>query len=179
MTKEKGLAAKPRPSPLLGTCGSHHSSGFDRRRLPDPLPYYTDRAGLAFRERRGTWRTTRCEFHGGSDSMRVNIETGAFVCMAGCGARGGDVLAYHQASTGMDFIAAAKDLGAWVGGEHVAHHRPTPLPARAALEVLSAEINLTAIAAANLAQGVHLSDSDRARLMQAAGRILSISEMFT
>lgn len=68
--------------------------------LPSPEAYYT-RQGLAFKERRGKWRTTRCEFHGGSDSMRVNLETGAFVCMAGCGARGGDRLPHGPSWPGL------------------------------------------------------------------------------
>lgn len=38
----------------------------------------------------------------------------AFACMAGCGARGGDVLAFHMATTGDEFIEAAKALGCWI-----------------------------------------------------------------
>ena len=68
----------------------------DRTRLPDPLGYY-EAQGLTFRERRGKWRTAGCPFHGSSDSLRVNTESGAFICMAGCGARGGDVLAFRSA----------------------------------------------------------------------------------
>ena len=64
---------------------------FDRTRLPEPVGYY-ESTGLAFKERKGKWRTTACNFHGGTDSLRINTDSGAFVCMAGCGARGGDVL---------------------------------------------------------------------------------------
>ena len=53
---------------------------FDRERLPDALSYY-ESVGLTFRERKGKWRTTRCDFHQGSDSMRVNVQTGAWCCM--------------------------------------------------------------------------------------------------
>ena len=64
--------------------------GFDRRNLPDAVGYY-ESEGLKLTGR-GKWRTTECKFHGGSNSMRVNVATGAFRCM-NCGARGGDVLA--------------------------------------------------------------------------------------
>ena len=86
--------------------------GFNRDALPEPLGYF-EAQGLQFRERRGRWRTTRCDFHGGSDSLRVNVQTGAFVCMS-CGASGGDVLAFEMQLTGTDFVSAAKTLGAWI-----------------------------------------------------------------
>ena len=152
--------------------------GFDRARLPDPTDYYTGTAGLIFRERKGKWRTTECRFHGGRDSMRINTSTGAFCCMAGCGARGGDVLAYHMAERGLSFTDAAKALGAWVDDGRAAPTRPAPLPARDALQLLAAESNLIAVAAANLAHGVALAHVDLARLLQAAGRITRIAEVF-
>ena len=150
---------------------------FDRNRLPDPLSYY-EAHGLEFRERKGKWRTTRCEFHNGTDSMRVNSDSGAFVCMAGCGARGGDVLAYHMAAQGLDFITAAKELNCWTDDGNAAPARPTPLPARDALMVLAAEANFVAVAAANLAHGVALSQVDLSRLLLASGRVSRIAEVF-
>lgn len=150
---------------------------FDRTRLPDPVSYYEGQ-GLQFKERRGKWRTTACNFHGGTDSMRVNTSTGAFVCMAGCGARGGDVLAYHMAYAGLNFTAAAKELGVWVEDGNPAPARPTPLPARDALAVLAVEANLVAVAAANVGHGVALSQVDLHRLLQAAGRVQRIVEVF-
>ncbi len=33
---------------------------------------------------RGNRKTSECRFHGGSDSTRINTDTGAVVCMAGC-----------------------------------------------------------------------------------------------
>lgn len=141
--------------------------------LPSPKAYYT-RQGLAFKERRGKWRTTRCEFHGGSDSMRVNLKTGAFVCMAGCGARGGDVIAYHMAAHGLDFVRAAKDLGAWTSGRPA---RPAPFTAQQGLEVLADEALLIAILASDMAQGQPLAPPDLQRLMQAVGRIRYVAEV--
>lgn len=144
---------------------------FERDRLPDPVNYY-EAAGLKLTGPRSSkWRTTECKFHGGGDSMRVNVATGAFRCM-NCGARGGDVLAYHMAESGLEFVEAAKALGAWVeDGKPPKPHKPTALSPRAALEVLGFEATLVAVAAGNLAQGLMLSDADRKRLMICAGRI--------
>jgi len=149
--------------------------GFDRSRLPDPVSYY-ESVGLVL-QGRGKWRTAPCSFHGGSDSLRINVETGAFVCMAGCGARGGDVLAYHRALTGKSFVEAAKDLGAWVGGDAPAHARPAPFPARDALELLAREATLVAIAALNMGRGESLSEHDKQRLLQAAARVSTVAEV--
>ena len=150
---------------------------FDRRNFPDPVGFYEER-GLVLTGR-GKWRTTSCAFHGGSDSMRVNTATGAFVCMAGCGARGGDVLAYHMADTGTEFVEAAKALGCWVDdGRPATQHKPSPLTPRQALEVIAHEAMLVAVAAGNVAHGVILSDDDRKRVLQSAGRISRLVEVF-
>jgi len=150
---------------------------FDRKNLPDPTCYY-ESEDLRLTGR-GKWRTTACGFHGGSDSMRINTETGAFVCMAGCGAKGGDVLAHHMAAHGLEFIAAAKALGAWVDdSQPVRKHKPTPLPPRAALEVLGFESLVVAVAAGNLARGLTLTEADRERVATAASRIGRLVEVF-
>ena len=149
---------------------------FDRRNLPDPISYY-ESEGLKLTSR-GKWRTTECKFHGGSDSMRINLATGAWVCMS-CGARGGDVLAYHMAQHGLEFVEAAKALGAWVDdGRPATQHKPTPLSPRQALEVLAVEANLVAIAAGNVAHGVVLSQVDLSRVLTASGRITRLVEVF-
>jgi len=151
--------------------------GFDRRNLPDAVGYY-ESEGLKLTGR-GKWRTTECKFHGGSDSMRINTDSGAFACMAGCGARGGDVLAYHMAQHGLAFVEAAKALGAWIDdGRPATLHKPTPLSPRQALEVLAVEANLVAIAAANVAHGVVLSRVDLSRVLTASGRITRLVEVF-
>ena len=150
---------------------------FDRRNLPDPISYY-ESEGLKLTPR-GKWRTTECKFHGGSDSMRINTETGAFACMAGCGARGGDVLAFHMATTGDEFIEAAKALGCWVDdGRPATQHKPAALSPRQALELLAIEAMLVAVAAGNVAHGVVLSEADRRRVLQSAGRIENIVRAF-
>ena len=85
---------------------------FDRRLLPTPAAYYAGEGVKLLG--RGTWRDAICPFHQDtSPSLRVRIETGAFRCMA-CGARGGDVLAFHMRRHALRFIDATKALGAWV-----------------------------------------------------------------
>ena len=144
---------------------------FVRENLPEPLHYYELQGLMLAGPRSSKWKTTRCEFHGGSDSMRIHVERGAFVCMS-CGAKGGDILAYHQAAHGVDFVEAAKALGAWVDdGKPQAPRRPTPLPAAMAVNVLQFEASLAAVAACNIAHGVTLTKQDRKRLLKASGRI--------
>ena len=110
----------------------------DRDALPEPLSYF-EAQGLQFRERRGKWRTTRCDFHGGSDSMRVHMETGAFRCM-NCGVRGGDVLTYAMKAHGWDFMEAARKLGATVdSGPGDPAPRKTTLSPAAALRLVQSE----------------------------------------
>lgn len=153
----------------------------DKSQLPDPASYYEAQGLRLIGPQRAKWKTTRCEFHDGSDSMRINTHSGAFICMAGCGAKGGDVLAYHMAAHGLTFVEACKDLGAWIddGKAPAAAPRPTPLPARDALQLLATEARIVAMAASNIAYGTNLSDNDCARLRQSAHRITAISEMFT
>lgn len=148
---------------------------FKREAIPEPLAYYEGQGLALIGPRSSKWKTARCEFHGGSDSMRIHIERGAFVCMS-CGAKGGDILAYHQAAHGLDFVEAAKALGAWQDdGKPHAPRRPAPLPPGLAINVLGFESNLAAIAACNVANGVQLTEQDKARLLQAAGRINQIA----
>ena len=167
----------PAPFEPQGCSSVVRGGGFDRRALPDPVSFF-EAEGLKLTGR-GKWRTTECKFHGGSDSMRVNTESGAFACMAGCGARGGDVLAYHMAQHGLEFVEAAKALGCWVDdGRPPPQHKPSPLTPRQALEVVAVECNFVAVAAANLAHGVVLSQLDLHRLLIASGRIGRIAEVF-
>jgi hypothetical protein len=148
---------------------------FDRDRLPDALDYFAHE-GLKL-SARGKWRTANCVFHGGSDSMRINSQTGGWVCMS-CGESGGDVLAYRMAAHGEDFITAAKALGAWVDDGKPAPTRPTPIPPRDAIQLLARECNLIAVAAANVAHGVNLTKEDLERVLQAAGRVNTVAEVF-
>lgn len=150
---------------------------FVRDQLPDAASYFGDRLGWPL-EGRGRWRTTGCPIHGGN-ALRVHMDSGGFVCMAGCDFRGGDVVAAQMLLTGCDFVTACKELGAWVDdGRPEPATRPAPLTARQALLVLQAEANLAAIAAGNVARGVALTDVDLSRLMTASRRITRLVEVF-
>lgn len=151
---------------------------FNRDRLPDPVTYFESKGLKLLGPRNSKWKTTACTFHGGRDSMRVNTATGAFRCM-NCGTSGGDVLAYHCAAHELEFVEAAKALGAWSDdGKPQRLQRPTTLPPRAALEVLGFESTVVAVAAGNLANGTALTDADRVRLFLCASRINRIVEDF-
>jgi DNA primase len=142
---------------------------FDRQALPEPNSYF-ENTGLIL-QGRGTWRTTTCNFHGGRTTMRVNIKSGAWVCMS-CGQKGGDVLAYEMEVTGADFVDAARALGAWIDDDRTsAPATPKPFSTREALSVLAGEANLAAIAASNVAYGTQLTPDDLGRLQIAAQRI--------
>lgn len=151
---------------------------FDRTQLPDAVSYFESHGLTLNGPPSSKWKTTACNFHGGSDSMRVNVTNGAWVCMS-CGEKGGDVLAYEIKVSGCDFVDAVKTLGCWVDdGRLPVVSKPTPLSPRQALSVMAYESTLIALAAGNLANGVKLDDADRARLLVAANRINRLVEAF-
>ncbi len=87
---------------------------FVRSLLPSATEYY-ENEGIKLKGD-GAWRDAICPFHPDTKpSLRINVEKGAYRCMA-CGAYGGDVLAFYQHRHGLNFIEACKQLGAWVEG---------------------------------------------------------------
>lgn len=149
---------------------------FRRELLPSPTAYFQER-GVKLTGK-GKWRTAACPFHGGSDSLRINVATGGYVCM-NCGAKGGDLLAYHQAAHGLEFVDAAKSLGAWDGRDDKQYQRAASrLSARSALEVLAFEATIVSVCAANVARGHPLSKADLSRMLAATARITHIAEAF-
>lgn len=84
---------------------------FDLTKIPSPAEYFS---GMDYQFKgHGTWRKTICPFHEDSrPSLVVNMDKGAFKCFA-CGAKGGDVIAFHQLLHKMSFVDACKDLEAW------------------------------------------------------------------
>lgn len=147
---------------------------FDKDSLPDPQDYYENTAALKL-SGRGAWRTTSCEFHGGGDSMRINLKSGGFMCM-NCQAKGGDVLAYEMKSSGIEFLDAAKALGAWTDDGRHTTYRPSPVSARTMLKVIGIEVQIVALIASDLCNGKAISDVDRVRLMLSVSRIARVAE---
>lgn len=89
-----------------------HVGKFSRKDLTQPIPYYESQ-GIILKGG-GHWRDAICPFHLDSKpSLRINVEKGAYRCMV-CGARGGDVLAFHMHKHSLHFVEACKQLGAWV-----------------------------------------------------------------
>ena len=124
---------------------------FDRALLPAPATYFEAQNLKLSGPRNAKWKTTSCIFHGGSDSMRVNVQSGAWVCMA-CGEKGGDVLAYEMHPPASSFVDAAKSSVRGLTTVSPSAKTPAPLPPRAALSVMAFEATLTAVAAGNIAQ---------------------------
>jgi hypothetical protein len=86
-------------------------SKFNRDLLPSPGQYYRDQ-GLKIKGG-AEWKSSICPFHSDKNpSLRLRIDSGCFRCMA-CGAKGGDILAFHMKRYGLNFVQAVKDLGAW------------------------------------------------------------------
>lgn len=145
------------------------SGAFNRDALPS-WESYADMVGLVL-QGRGRWRTTRCEFHGGSDSMRVNTESGGWVCMS-CLARGGDVLDHYMLRTDASFKGAALALGAWDRSkEKHTEREPRTLSPRDAVEVIARDLLLCVVVIADIRSGLIPSDADWRRFLVAAGQV--------
>jgi hypothetical protein len=118
------------------------------------------------------WRC-RCPAHGGGNPQTLSLgiaDTGAVLltCWAGCSI---------EAVTAALGLAVA-DLfppRLVAGGPLKRRHLVT---ASQALAVLDGEANLIAVTAGNIASGVPITDADRERVLQAAGRITRIREEF-
>lgn len=152
------------------------ASGLVRDLLPEPVAYY-EAQGLTLQgPRSAQWRTTECRFHGGSDSMRIRVATGAFVCMA-CGARGGDVVVYEMTVHGIGFVQAARQLGAWSGDAPQRHIRPTALSWQDRKSLVAFEANLIAVEGTRIGRWIDPSDADLERIRLASARITPVMEM--
>lgn len=142
---------------------------YDRSLLPDPIAYF-DAEGLPLTGR-ATWRTTRCYLHGGSDSMRVSTASGGWCCMA-CGAKGGDVLAYAMQRHGLEFVEAARSLGAWLDdGKPQRHDKPRTLSAREAMELVAFDLQVLFVVLSDARRGLLPSDTDWQRFLERVGRV--------
>lgn len=84
---------------------------FRRDLLPSPSEYYVAQ-GLTLKGG-GEWKSAICPFHDDTKpSLRIRLDSGGFRCMC-CGAKGGDVLAFHMLRYNLNFKEAAKALDAW------------------------------------------------------------------
>lgn len=152
--------------------------GFIRDRVPGWTDY-ADREGLAL-EGKGRWLTLLCVFHADTKpSLRVNTASGGWCCMA-CGASGGDTLAYHMRAHGLDFIEAAKAVGAWdASGKPMSAQGRRTLSARDGLELLYHDAMVLFVIGADIGQGKAPSEIDRTSVAAAARRILVVYEGVT
>jgi hypothetical protein len=155
----------------------YHGS-FDRNKLPEPISYF-ESIGLNLKgPKSAPWYTTSCNFHGGSDSLRVKVQSGAWKCM-NCGVKGGDILSYHMQANDLEFIQAAKDLGCWDGKSNSnTPHKAAAFSPRLALEVLSLETSIVYVLACDMVKSNVLKETDKQRLMTCASRINLIAKEY-
>jgi len=147
---------------------------FRREMLPDAVSYH-DGTGEPLTGP-GAWGTKACPFHGGSDSMRVNRKSGGFRCMA-CFEKGGDVLAFHMKLHGLDFVTAARELGALIddGKPHTGPTRPKALPAREAMELAAMAMTIAWPVISDIRRGLVPSDVDWLAFLEAAGHVETLA----
>lgn len=149
---------------------------FDRNLLPEPASYFESRGHTLFSKTSKGFRTD-CTLHGGKgDSLSVHRESGMFICFS-CGAKGGNVLDFEMLDSGAGFVTAARALGAWTDDGVPGTYKRSPVSARAMLEIVSFEVQIVALVAADLAKGLRISEPDRARLFESARRIGQVAEV--
>lgn len=143
----------------------------NRSLLPQPADYYEGRRLTLKGPKNAVWKTTRCEFHGGANTMNIHTLSGGFHCW-NCPASGGDVVAYEMLIAGVSFEEAARRLNAWTGGgDAPQRHKPNRLSARDALLLIANEATLIAFEGSRLGRGITLTASDLEMVRKAAGRI--------
>lgn len=143
--------------------------------LPDSNHYY-ESLGHIFRSK-GEWMTTNCEFHGGSDSMRIH-KTGAFRCMS-CGVHGGGVISYHMQRFKVDFLQACRDLGISVANStRRLPDKPKPIPPTRAIELMSMEALIVWMLLAKIKAGKKLEDHEIESLKTSCKEIMNIAEIY-
>lgn len=88
------------------------NSKFRRENLPSGVEYFNTH-DLTLKGT-GAWRDAVCPFHDDTKpSLRVKADSGAYRCMV-CGEHGSSTLDLHMKRTGLNFVQAAKELGAWI-----------------------------------------------------------------
>ncbi len=150
---------------------------FNRDLLPS-WEAYAYAQGLVL-EGKGKWRNVLCDFHADSrPSLRVNMQSGGWVCMSG-GAKGGDVLSHYMQRANTGFAEAAQDLGAWGEGKLLRRERkPRSLSSSDAMQVVAVELLTLIVSIADARQGIIPTDGDWLRSLTAAGRIETLALEF-
>lgn len=98
---------------------------FHRELLPPASSFYMRELKKLSRPSRG-WAQALCPFHNDHNpSFSVKLDTGGFFCFA-CQAKGGDLVDFLMLRDGLNFKAAAQQLGAWRDGR-VRGKRPEPV----------------------------------------------------
>jgi hypothetical protein len=101
---------------------------FNRDKLPAAADYLVGE-GIDFKNR-GREALFVCPFHDDhKPSMYMELETGKYHCKS-CDEKGGDIISFHMARTGMTFVYAATYLGAFDGdanSDNTKIHSTTPL----------------------------------------------------
>ncbi len=144
--------------------------------LPDSIAYY-ESLGHVFSSK-GEWMTTNCEFHGGSDSMRIHRTSGSFKCM-NCGIHGGGIISYHMQRFQVDYLQACKELGVNLGGSNNRPpDRPKPLPAARAIELMSMEARIVWMLLTKIKTGKKLEGHEIESLRTSTLQIVRIAEIY-
>jgi DNA primase len=93
---------------------NHKKRKFERCRLPNPMDYYRQLFSYLPVRTDMKWVNVCCCFHeDNKPSLSLNLLSGGFHCF-GCGAKGGDVLAFHMLRFGIPFTKAVTFFGAWI-----------------------------------------------------------------
>jgi hypothetical protein len=118
------VGAKQGMEPPTNKLHPHHSENlfyrkwprkiFNRDALPAPIDYYRIHFPALPMHTDREWISVRCCFHDDKHpSLSLNLISGGFYCFA-CGAKGGDVVAFHMQRYGVPFAAAVTFMGAWI-----------------------------------------------------------------
>ena len=150
---------------------------FVKDRLPDVQSYFESEDVHLVGP--GQWKTGPCHLHGGSDSLRVNVRTGGWVCM-NCGAKCGDVLAYAMQRHFEGFIEAARKLGAYAedGRPHRGPTQAATLPARDAMQLAASELLVALLVIADIKTGLIPCAADWQRFIVSASRLQALAEEY-
>lgn len=85
------------------------------KNMISPLAYFSRELPNFRMAGHSKWLTVKCLFHSDSNpSMRVNLESGGFCCLA-CGAKGGDIISFEMQRSGLSFIQAVNKIASQWG----------------------------------------------------------------